>query len=156
MAVSRPLRHLLRIRELEEGQSRGALETAAHELRRLETALAAARERGRRARLLILESARTGALADRLAGINDTRTSMQGVEVLTHRIRSVEQEVAALRQRFLHKRMERRQAETLLQQREVRESAEQARRLQQTLDEWHRSLGTRASKERSEGQPDKE
>jgi len=49
MAVSRALRRLLRIRELEEEQNRLALESALGELNRLEYALEATIERGRQA-----------------------------------------------------------------------------------------------------------
>ncbi len=75
MAVSRALRRLLRIRELEEEQSRLALESALGELNRLEASLAAAVERERRGRRLVKASAQTGELPDRLAGLEETRAA---------------------------------------------------------------------------------
>ncbi len=57
MAVSRALRRLLRIRELEEEQSRLALESALGELNRLKHALTATAERDRRGRRLVEASA---------------------------------------------------------------------------------------------------
>ena len=69
MAVSRALRRLLRIRELEEEQCRLALEAAIGELSRLEHAMAATAERDRRGRRLVEASARSGELRDRLAGL---------------------------------------------------------------------------------------
>lgn len=145
MIVSRSLRRLLHIRELEEERSRTALETAANELRRLESALAAAHERGRTARRLMLESAQSGELRDRLAGIEETRASSRYADVLSPRIQSAEREVVALRQKLLSKRIEHRQAQTLAQEMEARASAEQAKRIQQTLDDWHRDRTFRSS-----------
>lgn len=138
MTAPRSLRRLLQIRELEEEEIRAALETRARELRRLEVALAATQERGCAARRLILESAQSGELADRLAGIEETRTSVRNAEALSARIPPAEREVATLRQRLLLKRIEHRQAQTLAQEMEARASAKQARRIQQTLDDWHR------------------
>jgi hypothetical protein len=58
MAVSRALRRLLRIRELEEEQGRLALESALGELHRLENALMATFERKHRGRSLVLSTAK--------------------------------------------------------------------------------------------------
>ena len=70
MAVSRALRRLLRVRNLEEGQCRLALDSALGELSRLEQALEAAAERGSQGRRLVEASAVSGELADRLAGLS--------------------------------------------------------------------------------------
>ena len=56
MAASRALRRLLRIRELQEEQSRLALESALGELHRLEHALASTFVRERRGRSLVQAS----------------------------------------------------------------------------------------------------
>lgn len=139
MAVSVALRQLLRIRELEEEQCRLRLEAAVGELRRLEHAAEAAAQWDRRGRGLLAASARTGQLTDRLAGIEESRAATRLTSVLTPRIEEEEQEVVALREEFLAKRVERRQAETLIEEAAARDAIEADRRSQQALDDWHGS-----------------
>lgn len=139
MAVSNALRQLLRIRELEEEQSRLALESALGELRRLEQALEASAQWDRRGRGLVEASARSGRLTDRLAGLEESRAAARLKAALTPRIALGEEEVSELRQEFLAKRVERRQAETLIEETEAREAIEADRRNQQSIDDWYRS-----------------
>ncbi len=136
MAVSRSLRRLLRVRELEEEQRRLELESASAELNKLQGALAGAIERGRTGRRLISASAGSGELSDRLAGLEEIRTGIRFVEVLTPRIAEQEEQVAARRDEFMVKRIERRQAETLIEEKESRDAVEEGRRSQQGLDDW--------------------
>ena len=124
MAVSRALRRLLRIRDLEEEQCRLALESSIGELNRLQSALANTAERDRRGRRLVHASAQTGELQDRLAGLEETRAADRIVAVLEPRIEAMEAEVAERRRGFLAKRMVRRQAETLIQASEAEEADE--------------------------------
>jgi hypothetical protein len=138
MAVSRALRRLLRIRSLEEEQRRLALESAIGELNRLEHALAATAEQDRRGRRLVEVSARSGELPDRLAGLEETRAATRHAAALAPRIAMVEFDVATLRQEFLGKRVERRQAETLIRETEARDAIEAGRHGQQALDDWYR------------------
>jgi hypothetical protein len=139
MAVSRALRRLLRIRGLQEEQSRLALESALGELHSLENAVAATFERGRRGRRLVDASARSGQLTDRLAGLEETRSASRHAEALEPRIDAMGEEVRELREEFLTRRVERRQAEILIQETEAREAVEDGRRGQQTLDNWYSS-----------------
>jgi hypothetical protein len=139
MAVSRALRRLLHIRDLQEEQSRLALESALGELHNLEDAMAATFERSRQGRRLVDASARSGQLADRLAGIEETRSASRHAEALEPRIDAMGEEVKELRQEFLSRRVERRQAETLIRETEAREAVEDGRRGQQTLDNWYSS-----------------
>jgi hypothetical protein len=139
MAVSRALRRLLHIRDLEEEQNRLGLESALGELRSLERALVAAADRERLGRRLVNASAHSGVLPDRLAGIEETRAADRHAAALEPRIEAMEGCVTALRQAFLLKRVERRQAETLIGETEAREAIEAGRRGQQALDDWHRS-----------------
>jgi hypothetical protein len=139
VAVSRALRRLLRIRDIEEEQCRLALESALGELGRLQIALANTAERDRRGRKLVQASAQTGELQDRLAGIEETRAAGRIQSVLRPRIEAKEAEVAQRRQEFLAKRMERRQAETLIQASEAQEAVEAGRRSQLALDDWYSS-----------------
>jgi hypothetical protein len=149
MAVSRALRRLLRIRDLEEEQNRLALESALGELNRLEHALEATVERERRGRRLIEASARTGELSDRLAGLEETRAAGRHAAVLEPRIEAKEEDVTARREEFLMKRVERRQAETLIRESEAREAVEAGRRGQQALDDWY---GSRLYREEAEAE----
>ena len=139
MTVSRALRRLLRIRDLEEELRRGALESALVELHRLQHSLAASVERGRRGRALVTVSANTGELPDRIAGIAETRLAARYAEVMTPRIAATELDVAELRLEFLAKRVERRQAETLIRETEARDAAEAGRHGQQGIDDWYRN-----------------
>jgi hypothetical protein len=139
MAVSRALRRLLRIRELQEEQSRLALESALGELHRLQHAQAATFERGHRGRRLIQASIQTGQLTDRLAGLEETRSASLHAAALGPRIDGMGEEVADRRQKFLSKRVERRQAETLIQEAEAQEAIEAGRHGQQALDDWYGS-----------------
>ena len=136
MAVSRALRRLLRIRELEEEQRRLALEAALGELGRMEQALAATARRGSRGRRLVGLSARTNQAADRLAGLEQAQSSAHHAGHLSGRIEWAAGQVARLREELLASRVERRQAETLLDEATARESLAASRRGQQALDDW--------------------
>jgi hypothetical protein len=147
MAVARALRRLLRIRELEEEQCRLALESTLGELNRLQDAMRATVERERRGRRLIEASARTGELPDRLAGIEEAHAVDRLFAVLGPRIAAKEEEVMARRQEFLVKRVERRQAETLIEESVAEEALEDDRRGQQALDNWYGSRQYRKEEE---------
>ncbi len=136
MAVSRALRRLLRIREIEEEQRKLALEAALHELNRMEQALAAADKRESRGRRLVSLSARGNEPADRLAGLEQTRSAALHAAHLAERIEAAAARVAALREELLHSRVERRQAGTLVDESMARDSLIAARRGQQALDDW--------------------
>ena len=144
MAVSRAMRRLLRVRELEEEQSRLALESALGELNRLRNALNATAERDRRGRRLVAASAQTGEVQDRLAGLVESRAAGRLADVLSARIETAAQEAAELQQSFLVRRVERRQVETLIEETEAQDEVEASRRGQQALDDWHRSRQPRA------------
>lgn len=131
------MRQLLQLLQLEEEQRREALEAALGELRRLERARALAAERERRGRRLVVASAGSGDGTDRLAGLEETRAGARRCAALMPRIAAAEVEVEARREEFLAKRVERRQAETLVEETEAREARESERRGQQALDDWY-------------------
>jgi hypothetical protein len=139
MAISRALRRLLRIRNLEEEQHRMALESALGELSHLQDAMAATAERERKGRSLIQAGARTNQLPDRLAGLEETRAADRLMALLEPRISIKEDEVTAHRQEFLRKRIERRQAEILIEEAEASDDIQADRRSQQSLDDWYSS-----------------
>lgn len=136
MAVSRALRRLLRIRDLEEEQSRLALEASLGDLHTLQHALAATTERDRRGRGLVQAGALNGEIRDRTAGLEETRAADRFALVLGPRIADAEQDVMSLREDYLDKRVERRQAETLIEEATARDALDADRRSQQALDDW--------------------
>ncbi len=139
MAVSRALKRLLRIRELEKEQSRLALETALGELRDLEKALHGSSERGREGRQLVAASVERGDLADRLAGLAEACAAARAAKWLAERWPAAERKVEEQREEFLVRKTERRQAETLIDAVETRDAIEAERKIQQGLDDWHRT-----------------
>ena len=136
MAISRAIRRLKQVRELEEELSQAALESAVGGLRRMESALVAAEERERIGRRQVTASATTGELVDRIAGLEETRAALRHGAALRPRIAEAELEVARRRQVFLAKRMERRQVETLIQKTEAEDTVDADRRTQRDLDDW--------------------
>jgi hypothetical protein len=136
MAVSRGMRRLLQVLEIQEEQCRAAVETARAELKQLEQALTRSVERERRGRRLVAASAATGEIADRIAGIEETHVAKRIAKVLTPRIAEAESAVNLRQREFLDKRIERRQAETLIEEAEALESIEAGRRAQRDLDDW--------------------
>lgn len=138
MAVSRSMRRLLIIRDLVEEQSRLALESALGKRNQLNDALEDTAGRDRRGRRIAAESAHNGELIDRLAGIEETRTAARFAAALAPRCAAAERDVELRREEYFARRVERRQAETLISEAEAEESAEAGRRAQQALDDWHR------------------
>ncbi len=144
MPVSNALKRLLRIRDLEQEQHRRTFESAVSELRRLEEALerASARERGGRtdftanvldhnphqephAKPLALQSA-----------LVETAIGQSHAQALAPRISRAAVQVAQRRQEFLLKRVEHRQAETLIRDAEAADAVEATRQSQKHLDDW--------------------
>jgi hypothetical protein len=135
MAVSSALRRLLHVREMEEEQQRLALESALGELHSIEHALAGFRAREHRGRLLLNESAGGLQVSDRTAAIVEVQSAGRAATTLTIRIVAAEGVVVRIRQAFFDKRLERRQAQTLIEEAEARDAIDAGRRTQQTLDE---------------------
>ena len=158
MAVSRALRRLLRVLHLEEEESRRALDSSLGELHRLEQSLRAAKNRDRTGRALVQSSAHTGELIDRVAGIEESRAARQRADGLRPNIDSAEQDVTARREEFLSKRVERRQAQTLVEEAEQRDAIVAGRRSQRSLDDWylnrlHREAAKAEAAKMTEGTP---
>ena len=136
MAVSRAMRRLLRVREMEEELSRAALKKALDELRRLGDALNRARERERGGRRLVAASTETGEIVDRIAGLEETCAAGRQVAALAPRIADSKLAVNARRGEYLAKRIERRQVEALIRKAEANEASESGRREQREADNW--------------------
>jgi flagellar biosynthesis chaperone FliJ len=137
MAISKPLRRLLHVLTLEEELQRRELESAQAELAKFNLALRAVGEQVREGRLLITAGVRGEDLRDRLAGQSEVRAGMRRGAVLQQHIQQSTQVVETLRTAFLEKRVERKQAETLVRAKEAREAVEENRRTQQSLDTWY-------------------
>jgi flagellar export protein FliJ len=136
MAVSRAMRRLLRVLGRQEEQCQVEMEAALADLRRLESALNAAGERDRTGRRLVSASATTGEMIDRLAGLEESHEALQRSRALSSRIAGAQETVIARRERFLSKRVERRQAETVVEKMQDADVAEAGRRGQRELDDW--------------------
>jgi aspartokinase len=130
------MRRLLQVLEIQEEECRAAMESARAELSRLERALTRNVERERGGRRLVAVSATTGEITDRIVGIEETRTAKRVAAALAPRIREVEAAVNERRSQFLGKRIERRQAETLIEETEALDRVEAERRAQRDLDDW--------------------
>lgn len=139
MAVTNGLRRLLRIRDLEEEQSQIALGSALGELKALKNAQAAAVGRGRQGREVVADSIRSGSTENRHAGLIEGETAERHALMLQPRIAASEENASRLREELLVKRVECRQAETLIGDSEARVAAEAARRDQRGLDDWFSS-----------------
>jgi flagellar export protein FliJ len=144
MAVSRALRRLLSVLEIQEEQSRSALESAVADLRHLEAALNATVDRERRGRRLVTLSADTGELVDRLTGIEEMLAASRHAVALKPKIALTERSVDACRNEFLGKRIERRQAETLIDKTEAEDAIGAGRRAQREVDDRFLSQTHRA------------
>jgi len=88
MAVSRAMRRLLHVLEIQEEECRAAMESARAELKRTGTALTWNVERERGGRRLVAASAATGEIADRIAGIEETRVAKRFALALSRALRN--------------------------------------------------------------------
>jgi hypothetical protein len=136
MAVSRVMRRLLRVLEMQEEQCLVETEAALADLRRLENALITAGERDRAGRRQVTASAATGEVMDRLSGLEESRAARRQTGMLKPRIAEAHTAVNARRGKFLKKRVERRQAETVVEKMEAADAIEAGRREQRELDDW--------------------
>lgn len=139
MPVSKGLRRLQRIRELEEEQSRVALESALAHQRRLQEVQRAAVARARMGRELITASAAKADTTDRRAGEEEVRAAERVDRVLSPRLEASERETALGRGEYLDRRVRKRQVEALIQEAEGRDAVKAERRSQQDLDDWFRN-----------------
>ncbi|MGD0479719.1 MAG: hypothetical protein ABSA42_06080 [Terracidiphilus sp.] len=136
MTVSRAMRRLKQVLEIQEEECRAAMESARAELTRLEQALTRSVERERGGRRLVAASAASGEITDRIAGIEESRVAKRIAKALALRIAEWELVVNARQSEFLGKRIERRQTETLIEKAEALENIEAGRRGQRNLDDW--------------------
>jgi len=136
MPVSNVLKRLLRIRDLEQEQHRIALESALTELRTLEDALSAATERERSGRGQFSANVNAGESLARQSALVESLIGEQHILALGPALSRAEAEAARHRYAFLLKRVEHRQAETLIQESKDEDLVEDIRMSQQKLDDW--------------------
>jgi flagellar export protein FliJ len=141
MAVRRVLTRLLRLRELEEEQSRIKLESAVGDRDRVHEDLARAAEcliQGRQSFTAGIVNrdalGRTGAV------LETEQARKQRLRILP-RLQAAEAEVMRQREEYLLRRTGRRQVETLVENEKGMAMVEAARRAQQMLDDWYGRRG---------------
>jgi hypothetical protein len=138
VGISRGLCRLYELRQIEELQQASVFETALAELHQLNRALELARTREGNGRALVSRSVRSGETQDRIIGLEEIEIAVRISTVLMARVRSATEKIQRIRNEFLHKRLEKRQAETLLQSALEREASAAQRKMQLALDEWTR------------------
>lgn len=136
MSASKGLERLLRIREIEEEQRRLQLESALAKRQTLERARETDAHIEKQGRACVRASVFSGALADRQAGLVEAESARKRVPVLATKIAAADKETIERRREFMEKRVERRQAETMIEQAEARDEVESARRSQRGIDDW--------------------
>jgi hypothetical protein len=136
MAVSKTVRRLLQVLELEEESRRRDLESSQFGLAQLDAALGEAGKQQKMGRILFASGVRSNDASDRLVGQAEVHASRRRGEVLQQCIQESTQIVETLRTALIEKQVERKQAETLVKAAETRESLEEKRRTQQSLDAW--------------------
>jgi flagellar export protein FliJ len=145
MPISLALRRLLRIRELEEEQSRIALETALGEMNRLKAALLGTAQRGQEARRLLASSLQSGNPTDRVACLHEMGATDNLASALSRKLATAAPEMVRLRERLLAKRILRQQAESVIKESDARAESEEERRNQRDLDDLNRARTKRRS-----------
>ena len=137
MHGSSAIRRLLRIRALEEEQSRMVLEAAEAEVKKLESALASVRQGEYQGRELLTRSVHGGEPPDRIAGVEQIRACEQAAAWIAGRTLQAEAEAGTQRSAFVEKRIQRRQAESLHDAAISQSMLRDEKRMQQAQDEWH-------------------
>jgi len=137
LAVSKAIRRLLHLLNMEEEMHRRELESAQGELTQLESALMAAGQQERRGRQLVNSGVLSEDLPDRLTGLEEAHAGSRLGSFLQQHIEVAILQVNERREEYLAKRLERRQAETLVEAAEAMDKVEVNRKSQQALDEWY-------------------
>ena len=150
MTSSRRLRRLHELRQIEERNQASLLQSATSELRRLSEARKDVRIREASGRALMMTIVQGEQMQDRVAGAVEAASASRISTVLARRIRDVTEDIARIRDRFVAKRIERRQAETLLSTAVELDALEAQRKSQLALDEWYRMLNREQMRDKAE------
>jgi hypothetical protein len=136
MAASRAMCRLLHVLEMQEEQRLAEMEGALADLKRLEHELTVAIEQDCAGRRRISASAETGEIIDRLSGLEQSREALRQTGILKPRIAESQEVANTRRGDFLSKRVERRQAKTVVENLEAVDGTKATRREQRDLDDW--------------------
>lgn len=131
------IQRLLRLRELEEEQSRRRLEAATRQLSQIELAMESAVQRQVQSRENFLAAVTENDVQRRVGSILDMGQGVQHQRHIEPTLRAIEIEVVSQRAEFLSKRTYRQQVETLIANARQRADADTTRRAQQMLDDWY-------------------
>jgi cytosine/adenosine deaminase-related metal-dependent hydrolase len=137
MSVPKVLRRLLRVRAIEEEQRRRALDAAVTKLQSLEQARESAMEMEKQGRARVGASVVSRVLADRQAGLVEQECARRRGALVTSRIAMSQAEASERRAEFLAKRVERRQAASLIEDAQARREVEAERQSQRSVDDWY-------------------
>jgi hypothetical protein len=137
LAVSKAIRRLLHLLNMEEEMNRRQLEAARVKLAQLETALKAAGQQERSGRQLFNSGVLSEVLPDRLAGLEEVHAAIRLGAFLQQNIELATSQFNERREEYFAKRLERRQAETLVEAAEATHKIEVNRKSQHALDEWY-------------------
>jgi flagellar biosynthesis chaperone FliJ len=144
MGARGSLQRLLHIRRTEEEHCQLTMEKAIAELRHLETLRIVVCKRGERARTLLVSSARSGDLVDRIVALEETSITGRMEPILADMVERARLEAERRRQEFLAKRVARQQVETLADKLLTEGRVKAGRKNQSALDDWHRSRRLRS------------
>lgn len=137
MVVRRVLQRLLRLRELEEEQSRLALEAAISDRDRQAQELAAVMSRHAHGRTTFVAGIPERDTAGRTGGIFEMEQASRQRPRIEARLEAADAEVVRQREALLAYRTARRQVETLVSEERAAVLEEAGRRAQQVLDDWY-------------------
>jgi len=141
MSVKPVLARLLRLRELEEEQSRLELEAAVAaqgSVERERNAVAQRQASERRAFVAGVEGGDYRVCTGAIVEMEQARSERGRIEV---RLAGVENEVRRQREEFIARRTSRKQVSTLVDAAREESEVEVARRVQQMLDDWYGRRG---------------
>ncbi len=137
MSGTRVLQRLLRLRELQEEQSRVELEAAVGNRNRVAQELAAAASRQAQGRRAFMAGIYVQDATGRTACSVEMEQAEKTRPRIAARLEAADAEVARQREVFLAHRISRRQVETLVSAEQAALKEEAARRMQQMLDDWY-------------------
>lgn len=137
------LRRLCTLRVLEEQHRASLLANAKQRLREVEVALEKSGEQRHEGKTLVRRSVSSSTVEDRVAGLEEIDAAVRKASAVLALKGEVENLVRQLRESFLSKRMERRQAEGVLDFMLRKEARNAERRSQSDLDEWYRTANRR-------------
>jgi flagellar export protein FliJ len=143
MPGKRVLQRLLRIRELQEEQSRVELEAAVGHRNRVADELVETKSRQAQGRSAFVAGISDRDRTGRAAGMIEMEQARKEQPRIATRLEAANAKVERQRNEFLEHRTARRQVETLVSAEQAALREEAARRAQQTLDDWYGRRGSR-------------